>query len=343
MKNWEEDDDNDYCAAAEDYEVAKAVCERLDIPLRGVSFAAEYWDQVFSRFLEDSAAGLTPNPDVLCNREIKFKTFLDFALSLGADLIATGHYVRSTKDQGKYRLWKAADANKDQSYFLYALGQRELGKTLFPLAGLTKTEVRALARRAGLPNHDKKDSTGLCFIGERPFKAFLARFLPPEPGEIRTVDGVTKGCHDGLMYYTLGQRHGLGVGGPGGPWYVVAKNTRRNILYIAEGDSHPSLFTQYLEAGDISWVAGVPPKLPLYCRAKIRYRQTEQPCVVEATPRGLKVGFQRAQRAATPGQAIVFYSDNLCLGGGVITRVTPLRAIEDRHAELVGTAVSGHT
>lgn len=331
MKNWEEDDDEDYCAAEEDYKVAEQVCEQLTIPLTGVNFAAEYWDHVFSRFLSDIASGRTPNPDVLCNREIKFKAFLDFALSRGADLIATGHYARIARVDGRCRLLKGRDPNKDQSYFLYGLSQRELGKVCFPLGDLSKPAVRELAKQAGLPNHARKDSTGICFIGERPFKAFLRRYLPPRPGEIRTLSGEVKGTHEGLMYYTIGQRHGLGIGGPGGVWYVAHKHNEQNILYVVQGDNHPSLFSTALEAHDLHWVAGSFPELPLKCRAKIRYRQTEQPCVVEPRPAGaVRVTFACPQRAVTPGQSVVFYHNDVCLGGGVIAAAVAGCAVSAR-------------
>ncbi|MGE5240458.1 MAG: tRNA 2-thiouridine(34) synthase MnmA, partial [Bacteroidota bacterium] len=241
MKNWEEDDSTGHCGAEEDLKTARAACDHLAIPLRTVNFATEYWDRVFSYFLSEYRAGRTPNPDVLCNKEIKFKAFLDHALTLGADKIATGHYARVASDAGRYRLLKARDANKDQSYFLYLLGQEALAHTLFPVGDFAKTEVRHLAREAGLPNHDRHDSTGICFIGERDFKSFLARYLPAQSGEMRTLAGILKGKHDGVMYYTIGQRHGLGIGGGGEAWYVVAKDIARNILYVEQGEHHPAL------------------------------------------------------------------------------------------------------
>ncbi len=319
MKNWEEDDGEGYCAAAEDFEAARSVCERLDVPLRSVNFATEYWDQVFSEFLAEVKAGHTPNPDVLCNREIKFKAFLDFALSLGADRVATGHYARIAADGGCYRLLKGLDANKDQSYFLYALDQHALAKSCFPLGELTKPQVRMLASEAGLPNHSRKDSTGICFIGERPFKAFLRRYLPPRPGDIRTLAGELKGRHEGLMYYTIGQRTGLGIGGPGGPWYAVDKDMRANVLYVVEGPHHPALFGKELYARDLHWLAGVAPAMPCQCTAKIRYRAADTPCRLEVGPKGtIRVSFSQPQRAITPGQSVVFYDDDVCLGGGII-------------------------
>ncbi len=319
MKNWEEDDQENYCAAAEDFEAARTVCERLDVPLRSVNFATEYWDQVFSEFLAEVEAGHTPNPDVLCNREIKFKAFLDFALSLGADRVATGHYARIDSDGGCYRLLKGLDANKDQSYFLYALDQHALANSCFPLGELTKPQVRALAQDAGLPNYARKDSTGICFIGERPFRAFLRRYLPPRPGEIRTLSGELKGRHEGLMYYTIGQRTGLGIGGPGGPWYAVDKDMRANVLYVVEGRDHPALYGAELYARDLHWLAGAGPQLPLQCSAKIRYRTAAAPCRIETGPKEtLRVSFRQVQRAITPGQSVVFYDNDICLGGGII-------------------------
>ncbi len=327
MKNWEEDDAGGQCAAADDYRMARAVCEHLGIGLHAANFSAEYWERVFARFLAEHRAGRTPNPDVLCNKEIKFKTFLEHALRLGADYIATGHYARIEPHATGYRLLKGKDGAKDQSYFLYALGQEALARALFPLGRLAKREVRALARAAGLPNHDRHDSTGICFIGERDFKDFLARFLPARPGEIRALDdGRPLGRHDGLMYYTLGQRHGLGLGGAGAPWYVAEKDLARNVLYVVQGHDHPALLSRELIAGEVHWIAGTPPPLPLACRAKVRYRQAEQPCVVEpAGGRGrLRVRFATPQWAVTPGQSVVFYDGELCLGGAVIESRRPL-------------------
>jgi tRNA-specific 2-thiouridylase len=319
MKNWEEDDDEDYCAAEEDLLYAREVCAQLDLPLRTVNFASEYWDRVFDHFLREYRAGRTPNPDVLCNREIKFKAFLDFAMSLGADCIATGHYARRDRQDGRMRLLRAADRDKDQSYFLYMLGQRELEAARFPLGELRKTEVREIAREAGFSNHDRKDSTGICFIGERRFRDFLQRYLPAQPGEIRTLDGALKGRHDGLMYATIGQRHGLGIGGPGEAWYVAAKDLERNILYVVQGHDHPALYDHSLAADDLHWVSGVAPALPLSCTARIRYRQTDEPARVESDGGGaVRVRFERQQRAITPGQSVVFYEGEVCLGGGII-------------------------
>lgn len=323
MKNWEDDDEAGYCAAAQDLEDARAVAQLLEIPLHKVNFAREYWDRVFRYFLAEYRAGRTPNPDVMCNKEIKFKAFLDYALSLGADLIATGHYARIARRDGAQALLKGVDSNKDQSYFLYALGQRALSHSLFPLGGLTKTEVRAQAARAGLPNHAKKDSTGICFIGERRFRDFLARYLPAQPGEIVTPQGEVIGRHQGLMYYTLGQRHGLGIGGrreaAEAPWFVADKDLARNRLVVVQGHDHPLLLHRALLARQAHWIAGRPPPLPLTCQAKIRYRQAAQDCTVGPAAGGaLSVVFARPQRAITPGQSIVFYDGECCLGGAVI-------------------------
>ena len=323
MKNWEEDDTAEHCTAEEDLKMARAVCERLDIALRTVNFSAEYWDRVFEYFLAEYRAGRTPNPDVLCNREIKFKAFLDHALTLGAECIATGHYARVAETNNTWQLCKAADANKDQTYFLCLLGQKELAHTLFPVGDLVKDEVRRIAREAGLPNAERHDSTGICFIGERKFKDFLARYLPAQRGEIRTLAGAFKGHHDGAMYYTIGQRQGLGIGGEGAAWYVVDKDVARNIVYVEQGEDHPALYRESLLAGQVHWI-GTPPALPARLTARIRYRQDEQPCTVTGGRDGLRVGFDGPQRAVTPGQMVVFYDGDSCLGGGVIeTAQTP--------------------
>ena len=323
MKNWEGDDREDYCAAETDYADAKQVCEQLEIALYGVNFAEEYWERVFRYFLEEYRAGRTPNPDVLCNKEIKFRAFLDHALTLGADYIATGHYARRDQRDGRYRLLKGRDPAKDQSYFLYTLGQEQLARSLFPVGELEKTTVRRIAAERGLATHAKKDSTGICFIGERDFKAFLARYLPAQPGPMRTPGGRLVGEHDGLMYYTLGQRQGLGIGGrrdtAEAPWYVVAKNLPDNTLVVAQGHDHPLLYSRWLEAIDLHWVAGMPVTLPLRARAKTRYRQPDQDCLIEALGEDrCRVGFDQPQWAVTPGQAVVFYQGEECLGGGTI-------------------------
>lgn len=321
MKNWEEDDRDEYCSAAEDLRDAQAVADRLGIRLHTVNFAAEYWDRVFETFLHEYRAGRTPNPDVLCNREIKFRAFLDHALQLGAERIATGHYARTAGD-APVQLLKGLDPDKDQSYFLYLLDQHQLRHALFPLGELEKRKVRELAREAGFGNHAKKDSTGICFIGERRFRDFLARYLPAQPGAIESTDGAYLGQHQGLMYYTLGQRQGLGIGGvPGAdeqPWYVAQKDLERNVLVVVQGGEHPALFRTELRAADTHWVAGQPPALPLRCAAKVRYRQQDQACVVDTEGATLRVRFEQPQRAITPGQSVVFYDHDRCLGGAII-------------------------
>ncbi|CAK0778262.1 tRNA-specific 2-thiouridylase [Gammaproteobacteria bacterium] len=325
MKNWEEDDASGQCPAAQDYRDALAVATTLGLPLQAVSFADLYWDRVFTPFLAAYRAGYTPNPDVFCNREVKFKAFLEYALDRGARHIATGHYARSRVEDGRWHLLKGRDPTKDQSYFLYLLGQPQLAHTLFPVGELPKVEVRRLAVEAGLATHAKKDSTGICFIGERPFREFLARYLPAQPGPLVTPEGREVGRHDGLMYYTLGQRQGLGLGGQrgdsGAPWYVVAKDIPTNTLVVARGHDHPLLYSATLTASQISWVAGVSPVLPMSCRAKVRYRQEDQDCLVTALgdeDQSVRVTFALPQRAVTPGQSVVFYQGEECLGGGVI-------------------------
>ena len=317
MKNWEEDDTSERCGAEEDHKMARAVCEQLGIPLRTVNFSAEYWDRVFGYFLSEYRAGRTPNPDVLCNKEIKFRAFLEHSLALGADRIATGHYARVDSREGRYRLLKAHDANKDQSYYLYLMGQEALARTLFPVGELDKTEVRRIAQEAGLPNHDRHDSTGICFIGERDFKSFLSRYLPAQTGEMRTLSGTVKGKHDGVMFYTIGQRHGLGIGGEGEAWYVVGKDVATNVLYVEQGEHHPALYSDALIAGQIHWI-GNELSLPGKRRAKSRYRQPDQDCTLTRHDHGLHVIFDAPQRAITPGQSVVFYDNEECLGGGII-------------------------
>ena len=331
MKNWDEDDDTEYCTAKTDLADAQAVCHRLGIVLHTANFASEYWDNVFEHFIQEYRAGRTPNPDILCNREIKFKAFLDYATVLGADLIATGHYARighrMTPTGQQTLLLKGLDANKDQSYFLSAVNETSLARSLFPVGELEKTEVRAIAARHNFVTHDKKDSTGICFIGERKFKDFLQRYLPAQPGVIETVDGEVVGKHQGLMYHTYGQRQGLGIGGlqkhGEAPWYVVGKDLRRNVLLVAQGNNHPSLFSCALLATQVAWINHQTPDLPLECTAKIRYRQADQACSVALTSSGTSaasvlVTFAAPQRAVTPGQTIVFYQGEVCLGGAVI-------------------------
>lgn len=323
MKNWEEDDDTEYCTARQDLADAQSVADRLGIHLHTANFAAEYWDGVFEHFLAEYRAGRTPNPDILCNREIKFKAFLEYATELGADFIATGHYARRRQTADQTQLLKGLDANKDQSYFLSAVTADSLARSLFPVGELEKSQVRDIAARHQFVTSTKKDSTGICFIGERKFTDFLQRYLPAQPGTIETVDGEQIGTHQGLMYHTYGQRQGLGIGGlPNhheAPWYVVGKDLQRNVLIVAQGSDHPALFSRALRAGQISWVNAPAPDLPLRCHAKIRYRQADQACRVSLHEDGdLFVEFDQPQRAVTPGQSIVFYQDDICLGGGVI-------------------------
>ncbi|HET7369696.1 MAG TPA: tRNA 2-thiouridine(34) synthase MnmA [Gammaproteobacteria bacterium] len=319
MDNW--DDDDGYCTAAEDFQDARQVAEQLDIPLHKADFATEYRDRVFSHFLDAYRSGLTPNPDVLCNSEIKFKAFLDYAERLGADKIATGHYARVRQTDHGVELLRGLDAGKDQSYFLHAVDPAALAKALFPVGELQKSEVRAKARAAGFDNFDKKDSTGICFIGERRFREFLQRFLPTEPGDMVAPDGQIIGRHTGLAFYTLGQRQGLGIGGvqgaPDAPWYVVAKDIEGNRLVVAQGHDHPLLFSDGLMARRLHWLRGKPPT-HFTCTAKIRYRQQDQACTVELESDVARVSFDQPQRAVTPGQYCVFYDGEICLGGGVI-------------------------
>lgn len=325
MKNWEEDDDSGHCAAAEDLADARAAADHLGIRLHTINFSAEYWDRVFEHFLAEYRAGRTPNPDVLCNREIKFRAFLDHALELGWDAIATGHYAVVHSGDGGVELLRARDENKDQTYFLYQLDQYQLRHSRFPLGGLTKAEVRRIARDAGLPNHARRDSTGICFIGERRFRDFLARYLPASPGPIVTPEGREIGRHQGLMYHTLGQRRGLGIGGLAGageaPWFVVGKDLAGNRLVVAQQHDHPWLMSTALEATRLHWVAGEPPPLPLSCQARMRHRQPLQTCRLDAAGQDrCRVRFDTPQRAMTPGQSIVFYQGRSCLGGGIIER-----------------------
>ncbi len=322
MQNWEEDDRSGPCTTDADRKDAVAVCGRLGIPFHARNFAAEYWDGVFDHFLAEYRAGRTPNPDVLCNREIKFKTFLDEARALGAEKIATGHYARVDCVDGKYRLLRAVDAAKDQSYFLHALGQQQLASTLFPLGGIEKPRVREIAREAALPTHAKKDSTGICFIGERDFRSFLAQYIPARPGQMRTPGGELIGEHQGVMYYTLGQRNGLGIGGrhgaSGDAWYVVGKDVATNVLYIAQGGENHWLYSRRLHTESPTWIAGTAPASQFRCTARTRYRQSDQACIVAVGDDGLEVRFDEPQRAVTPGQSVVFYAGEVCLGGAVI-------------------------
>ncbi len=323
MKNWEEDDGSEYCTAKQDLADAQAVSDALGITLHTANFATEYWDNVFEHFLAEYQAGRTPNPDVLCNREIKFKAFLDYAGDLGADLIATGHYVRKLQTAQETHLLKGVDDNKDQSYFLCEVSEDCLAKSLFPVGNISKDRVRQIAGELALVTRDKKDSTGICFIGERRFSDFLARYLPAQPGMIRSVDGQALGEHAGLMYYTLGQRQGLGIGGqqnrPQQPWYVVEKDLQHNMLVVAQGNENTHLYSDRLVAASPRWVNSAAPSLPLRCAAKIRYRQSDQACLVSGMEQGrIMVQFDAAQRAVTPGQYVVFYHGERCLGGAVI-------------------------
>ncbi len=327
MKNWDETDPQGSCPAEVDARDALAVCDRIGIDLDAVSFAERYRERVFARFLADYEAGRTPNPDVLCNSEIKFRAFLDYALAQGAAWIATGHYAAVAQREGRSVLLKGADPDKDQSYFLHALSQEQLGRALFPLGDCLKPAVRQMAREAALATHAKKDSTGICFIGERRFREFLGGFLPARPGEIRSVDGELLGEHEGLMFHTLGQRKGLRIGGRAGgngePWYVVGKDLAGNTLLVAQGYDHPLLYSSELTADELNWIAPAPAVgETLHCSAKTRYRQPDQDCVVETLGDGrCRVRFARPQRAVTPGQSVVFYRGRECLGGGVIVGV----------------------
>ena len=325
MKNWEEDDGDGYCAAAEDLADAERVCDRLGVPLHAVNCADAYWDNVFMRFIGDIERGTTPNPDVVCNREVKFSAFVDHARRLGAECVATGHYARIDRGAGAPRLLRGADPAKDQSYFLHALDRPRLERARFPLGELHKGAVRDIARRAGLAPHDKPDSTGICFIGERRFRTFLARFVEASPGPIETADGTRIGEHSGLAFFTIGQRRGLGIGGRSDSaqarWYVAAKDHARNALVVVQGHDHPALLSRRLRVGDMHWIAGRAPPLPLRCGAKIRYRQADQACTARPDGRGgniLELHFDRPQWAAAPGQYAVLYDGDECLGGGVI-------------------------
>lgn len=332
MKNWDEDDGTDYCTAIEDLADAQAVCDKLKIPLHQANFAAEYWDNVFEHFLAEYKAGRTPNPDILCNREIKFKAFLEYALELGAQYIATGHYVRkqlqvSTDGSHTVLMQKGLDENKDQSYFLHQVGADELAKSLFPVGEILKPAVRLLAEKHDLVTHDKKDSTGICFIGERRFKDFLQQYLPAQPGKIVSHKGDHIGEHHGLMYYTIGQRQGLHIGGlkdyPEDPWFVAGKDLEKNQLIAVQGKQNDLLYTQWLTADDVFWINQQPEALiageNFFCQAKIRYRQADQPCQVTKLATGsYHVLFSAPQRAVTAGQSVVFYLQDICLGGGVI-------------------------
>jgi tRNA-specific 2-thiouridylase len=321
MKNWEDDDDSEYCSSRQDWLDAASVADVIGIDIEAVNFAAEYKDRVFADFLREYSAGRTPNPDVLCNAEIKFKAFLDHAMRMGAERIATGHYARVRENDGRFELLKALDASKDQSYFLHRLNQAQLAKTLFPLGEVPKSEVRRIAARIGLPNAAKKDSTGICFIGERPFREFLNRYLPTRPGPMKTPDGAVVGEHIGLAFYTHGQRKGIGLGGSrdgsGEPWFVAKKDMAQNTLYVVQGHGHPWLQQAALAAADVSWIADVPPARPDLA-AKTRYRQADAPCRFAMAADGFTLAFAEPQWAVTPGQSAVLYDGEVCLGGGII-------------------------
>jgi tRNA-specific 2-thiouridylase len=339
MKNWEDDDDSEYCSSNVDFVDAAAVADVIGIEIEHVNFAAEYKDRVFAEFLREYQAGRTPNPDVLCNAEIKFKAFLDHALRLGATKIATGHYARVRERDASFELLKGLDPAKDQSYFLHRLNQAQLSRTLFPVGELKKTEVRRLAAEIGLPNAKKKDSTGICFIGERPFREFLNRYLNHAPGPIEDERGKPLGTHVGLSFYTLGQRQGLGIGGVKGhgdaqgehaPWFVARKDLQRNALIVVQGHAHVALQSSALAAEDVSWISGAAPAPGCYA-AKTRYRQADAACTLSITESGFALAFDDAQWAVTPGQSAVVYDDEVCLGGGVIAQATPMaRAILPR-------------
>ena len=333
MKNWEDDDDSEYCSTRQDLVDVASVCDVIGIDLEVVNFSAEYKDRVFADFLREYEAGRTPNPDVLCNSEIKFRCFLDHAMQMGAERIATGHYaqVRPWTNDGRteYQLLKAEDGTKDQSYFLYRLTQEQLAKTMFPLGTLYKREVRRIAAEAGLHVAEKKDSTGICFIGERPFREFLMRYLPTRPGEIRALDdGRVLGEHQGLMYHTIGQRKGLHIGGIKGnqdeagehdAWYVAGKDVKANVLYVVQGHAHPALLKDRLVAGDLNWIAGRDPHTNWVYTAKPRYRTPDQPCEIDRIAEGrAEIAFAQPQWAVTPGQSVVVYESKVCLGGGII-------------------------
>jgi tRNA-specific 2-thiouridylase len=324
MKNWEQDDRDEFCAAALDAKDAESVATQLGIPFHTVNFAQDYWDRVFEYFLDEYQAGRTPNPDVMCNKEIKFKAFLNYAKNtLGADFIATGHYAQTQTDKGHTQLIKAFDHTKDQTYFLHALNQDQLGSTLFPIGTLPKKEVRHIAEVQGFITHNKKDSTGICFIGERKFKTFLQEYLPAKPGRIETLEGDPIGEHDGLMYYTIGQRQGLKIGGTANTsnaaWYVTGKDLKNNVLIVVQGENHPALFKIELNSTQLHWIDPSLPLFPLHCKAKTRYRQVDAECIVyRLEDNSYHIVFTEPQRAITPGQSLVLYQGEVCLGGGII-------------------------
>ena len=329
MKNWEDDDNSEYCSSRQDLLDAVSVADTIGIPIEAVNFAKEYKDRVFSSFLREYQAGRTPNPDILCNAEIKFKAFLDHAIELGADTIATGHYAQVREVNGLFQLLKAADGSKDQSYFLHRLNQTQLSRAMFPLGHLLKSEIRKIAEQHGLCNFAKKDSTGICFIGERPFREFLSGYLPTQPGEMRTPEGKLVGRHIGLSFYTLGQRQGLGIGGEknssGEPWFVAEKDMKNNRLIVVQGHDHPALLSHTLTALDAHWISGSAPEINTPYAAKTRYRQADAPCrLTHQTAASCAISFDQPQWAVTPGQSVVLYEDEVCLGGAIIETGQPV-------------------
>ncbi|MEC5422159.1 tRNA 2-thiouridine(34) synthase MnmA [Virgibacillus sp. C22-A2] len=322
MKNWDDTDEFGVCTATEDFDDVVRVCNQLDIPYYAVNFEKQYWDKVFTYFLDEYKAGRTPNPDVMCNKEIKFKAFLDHALSLGADYLATGHYAQVRKTDGRIEMLRGVDDNKDQTYFLNQLTEDVLAKVMFPLGHLPKSEVREIAKDRGLVTAEKKDSTGICFIGERNFKEFLSEYLPAQPGEMRTLSNEVIGRHDGLMYYTIGQRQGLGIGGSGDPWFVIGKNLKENVLYVEQGFKNEHLYSDGLLATDVNWINPDLINDKFTCTAKFRYRQKDSAVTVTLLEdRKVNVEFAERTRAITPGQAVVFYDGEVCLGGGTIDEI----------------------
>lgn len=319
MKNWDDTDENGVCTATEDYNDVIRVCNQIGIPYYAVNFEKQYWDKVFSYFLDEYKAGRTPNPDVMCNKEIKFKAFLEHAMNLGADYLATGHYAQVVYRDGEYKMLRGFDENKDQTYFLNQLSQNQLSKVLFPIGELEKAKVREIAQEAGLATAAKKDSTGICFIGERNFKNFLGQYLPAQPGMMETLEGEVKGKHDGLMYYTIGQRHGLGIGGSGDPWFAIGKDLKKNVLFVGQGFHNEKLYSDSILADSISWVSDNPKPTEFECTAKFRYRQEDHKVTVRLLEdQKAQVLFHAPIRAVTPGQAVVFYDGEECLGGGTI-------------------------
>lgn len=322
MKNWDDTDENGVCTATEDYNDVIEVCNQIGIPYYAVNFEKQYWEKVFTYFLDEYRAGRTPNPDVMCNKEIKFKAFLEHAMALGADYVATGHYARVAYIDGEYKMLRGVDDNKDQTYFLNQLGQDQLSKTMFPLGELKKPQIREMAKEAGLATAAKKDSTGICFIGERNFKDFLSNYLPAQPGKMQTLSGEVKGKHDGLMYYTIGQRHGLGIGGNGDPWFAVGKNLKENILYVEQGFHNELLYGDEVFATNVSWVSDKPKEKEFACTAKFRYRQADNGVTVQIVDENtIRILCDEPIRAITPGQAVVFYDGDECLGGATIDDV----------------------